>query len=172
MYFCLEGKVAVGFSLFASRGVQATQGTGDSLLDPATGRLYRISKTFKRTFLICDHYVINNKRSEFVYIVTKPLKCYALTKKFLLNKIFPKYPEIAAEMKAEALLRYRKSLKQPVTEHMNQEYENMNKKSVTRTYEFREKKPELKHDTSPKLAFRLDRLAQKGPASPKVPLSE
>ena len=46
-------------------------------------------------------------------------------------------------MKAEALLRYRKVLKTPITEHMNREYENLNKKSVTRVYEFRDKKASL-----------------------------
>ena len=75
-------------------------------------------------------------------MVLKPIKCFALTKKFLLREIFPKYPEIAAEMKADALLRYRKSLKNPITEHMNKEYSNLNKKSVTRVYEFRDKKIE------------------------------
>jgi hypothetical protein len=125
MYFCLEGKVGIGFSIFA-RGPE--------------GRQFKISKYFKKTFIICDHYVINNKRSEFIYMVFKPVHCFALTKKFLLREIFPNYPEIASEMKAEALLRYRKSLKNPITEHMNREYENLNRKSVTRVYEFKDKK--------------------------------
>ena len=43
-------------------------------------------------------------------------------------------------MKADALLRYKKTLKNPITEHMNREFENLNKKSVTRVYEFRDKK--------------------------------
>jgi hypothetical protein len=125
MYFCLDGKVGVGFSIFA-RG--------------AEGRQFRISKYFKKTFILCDHYVINNKRSEFLYMVVKPVNCFALTKKFLLRQIFPKYPEIASEMKAEALLRYRKLLKIPITDHMNKEFENLNKKSVTRVYQFKDKK--------------------------------
>lgn len=45
--------------------------------------------------MICDHYVVNNVKCEFLYIVTKPVNCFALTKKFLLKEIFPKYPEIA-----------------------------------------------------------------------------
>lgn len=124
MYFALEGKIGIGFSIFA-RGLEAKQ--------------YRISKTFKKTFIMLDHYVVNNRRSEYLYIVLKPIKCFALTKKFLLREIFPKYPEIAADMRADALLRYRKSFKTPINEHMNREYENLNKKSVTRVYEFRDK---------------------------------
>ena len=56
-----------------------------------------------------------------------------------MREIFPKYPEIAAQMKADSLLRYTKTIKEPITEHMNKEYENLNRKSVTRVYEFREK---------------------------------
>jgi hypothetical protein len=68
------------------------------------------------------------------------VKCFALTKKFLHYKIFPKYPDIASEMKAESLLRYRRSLKVPITAHMEREYKNMNRKSLNRVFEFKEKK--------------------------------
>ena len=126
MYFCLEGKIGIGFSMFA-RGFDSKQ--------------FRISKTLKKTFIICDHYVINNRRSEFLYQVLKPIKSFALTKKFLTHKIFPRYPEIASEMKAESLMRYRRTLKNPITAHMQKEYKNMNKKSLNRVFEFKEKKP-------------------------------
>ena len=58
--------------------------------------------------------MINNRRSEFIYMTLKPIKCFALTKKFLLRQIFPKYPEIASQFKSEALLRYKNSLKNPI----------------------------------------------------------
>jgi hypothetical protein len=125
MYFCLEGKVGIGFSMFA-RAFESKQ--------------FRVSKTLKKNFIICDHYVINNRRSEFLYQVIKPVKCFALTKKFLHNKIFPKYPDIASEMKAESLMRYRRNLKVPITSHMEREYKNMNRKSLNRVFEFKEKK--------------------------------
>ena len=109
MYFCLEGKIGIGFSFFSR--MPGEIGGKDLLVDPITGRQYRVSKTFKKTFLICDHYVLNNHRSEFAYLVLKPIKCFALTKKFFLNTIFPNYPEYSAEMKGEALHRYRKKVK-------------------------------------------------------------
>lgn len=112
MYFCLEGKVGVGFSFFTRMPSELS--SRDLIMDPLTGRQYRISKTFQKTFIICDHYVLNNHRSEFAYIVLKPVKCFALTKKFFLQTIFPEYPEISAEMRGEALHRYRKVLKQPI----------------------------------------------------------
>ena len=55
------------------------------------------------------------------------------------KKIFPKYPEITNELKAEALLRYKRSLKGPLSENMNKELLEQNKKSIYRTVEFKEK---------------------------------
>ena len=73
MYFVLEGKIGIGFSMFS-------RGNGSLLTE---GRQFRLSKFYKKSFIICDHYVVNNKRSEFIYMVMKPIKCFALTKKFL-----------------------------------------------------------------------------------------
>ena len=53
----------------------------------------------KASCLICDHEVLNNVRSEFIYIATKPIDTYALKKKFLIKDVFPKYPEIAELIK-------------------------------------------------------------------------
>lgn len=65
-------------------------------------------------FIICDHFVVNNLRCEFVYMCVVPVKCFALTKKFLLKNIFQKYPEIANEIKANSHMRYQKYLKRPI----------------------------------------------------------
>ena len=81
MYFGIEGKVGVGFTLNGRR------------LD---SKQYKIGKYFKKYFLLCDHYVLNNKRCEFLYLVMSPVKCFALSKKFIHKQIFPKYPEIAS----------------------------------------------------------------------------
>ncbi len=46
---------------------------------------------------ICDYYVCCDKRSEFVYLAagSTPVKGFTLSKKFLLEEIFPRYPEMA-----------------------------------------------------------------------------
>ena len=64
--------------------------------------------------MICDHYVVNTLKSQFLYIVMKEIKAYALTRKFLLKEIFPKYPDIASTIKAEALLNYKRTIHTPV----------------------------------------------------------
>ena len=40
------------------------------------------------------HYVLNHVKSEFMFIAMKPIQAYAMTKRFIHNNIFPKYPEI------------------------------------------------------------------------------
>lgn len=81
MYFCLEGKIGIGYTMFG-RGVESKQ--------------LKLAKFYQKEFLVCDYYVIVNRRSEFVYKVLKTIKCFALSKKFLHREIFPKYPELAS----------------------------------------------------------------------------
>jgi hypothetical protein len=59
--------------------------------------------------------------------VIKEVKCFALTKKFLLKEIFPKYPDIASSIKAEALLRYKRNIHTPIVilNISNQQYNDL-----------------------------------------------
>lgn len=81
MYFVLEGSIGIGYSLI-SNGI--------------TRKQYKIAKKFKADCIICDHYVVNNQKSQFIYMALKEVKSFALNKKFVLKEIFPKYPEIAS----------------------------------------------------------------------------
>ena len=67
---------------------------------------------------MADYYVLNNKRCEFLYLVLKPVKGFALTKKFWHHEIYPKYSEFIDMLKVEALLRYNRHLKAPLLDHM------------------------------------------------------
>jgi hypothetical protein len=68
-----------------------------------------------------------------------PVKCFALTKKFLLKNIFQKYPEIANEIKANSHMRYQKYLKRPIKEQFKQDIIMKNKKSSYKVVSFEEK---------------------------------
>jgi hypothetical protein len=63
MYFSIEGKLGIGYTLL-NRGL--------------TGKQYKIVKYFKGHFIACDYYLMNGKRSEFIYMVLKPIKCFAI----------------------------------------------------------------------------------------------
>lgn len=60
MYFCLEGLVSVGYFFGSSN---------------TTKNEFRGVKRFAQMFIICDHYVVNNLRCEFVYMCIQPVKC-------------------------------------------------------------------------------------------------
>ena len=124
MYFCLEGLVSVGYFFGSSH---------------TTKNEFRGVKRFAQMFIICDHYVVNNLRCEFVYMCVQPVKCFGLPKKFLLKKIFVKYPEIANEIKANAHMRYQKYLKKPIKDKFKSDIKMKNKKSSYNMVKYEDK---------------------------------
>lgn len=77
MYFFLEGKIGIGYNLIDK------------------GKNFKVAKYFKGEFIACDHYVLNSKRCEFLYmILSQKLKGFALSKKFIFKTIYPKFPEL------------------------------------------------------------------------------
>jgi hypothetical protein len=83
----------------------------------------------KNNTFICDYQVCNNKKNEFVIVAVKRVSAFALSKNFLANKIFPKYPEIAAEMKEQSFYRYKKNIQTKLLKHRNEHIEEVNKVS-------------------------------------------
>jgi hypothetical protein len=92
MYFIMEGTVGVGYELMNS---------------------HRIGKYLKEYSYICDYYVLNNKKSEFLFKAIREVKAFALQKKFI-KKVFKKYPEIDAVIRSESLTRYKKNIREPL----------------------------------------------------------
>jgi len=68
MYFILQGSVGIGYGILARGPSQRQQ---------------KIALKLKAPCLICEHYVLNQVKSEFIYSVIRPIQCYALTKKFM-----------------------------------------------------------------------------------------
>lgn len=70
MYFIIEGTVGIGYYIF-SQGLSKTQ--------------YKLGIYMKDNSFICDYYVCNNKKSEFIFISVSEVKAFALSKRFLLQ---------------------------------------------------------------------------------------
>lgn len=79
MYFIMEGMVGVGYYMPFGR-------------DNPT-KCIKLAKYLKEWTFICDYYVIENKKSEFLYKAVREVKAYALQKKHL-REVFKKYPDI------------------------------------------------------------------------------
>jgi CRP-like cAMP-binding protein len=92
MYFIIEGSVGIGYELMNSQ---------------------RIGKYLKEFTYICDYYVLNNKRSEFLYKAIREVRAFALQKRFF-HDVLDKYPDIAAKLKGESYTRYKKNIREPL----------------------------------------------------------
>mmetsp|Transcript_8653 Transcript_8653/g.13423 ORF Transcript_8653/g.13423 Transcript_8653/m.13423 type:complete len:104 (+) Transcript_8653:1527-1838(+) len=83
----------------------------------------------KANSFICDYYVSFNKKAEFIFMVVQEMKAFSLSKKFLLQKIFPKYPYIAATIKKGCSDRYKKNVRQRLLKYREEHISEINKKS-------------------------------------------
>ena len=116
MYFIQDGFIGIGFSLIGN-GI--------------TGRSYCISKKQQGNQIICDHYVINKRKSTFIYMVLEYTRCFALSSKFLHGTLFPKYPDFEVKVKASSYTYYKKWIYKPIIEHNYMEIQSINKKKQT-----------------------------------------
>jgi hypothetical protein len=102
MYFITEGVVGIGFSLIANG---------------MTNQQNFISMKKVGSQLIADHYVVNQCKSQFIYMaINQDVKGFALTKKFLHERVFFKYPEIFQKIQEESLRIYKKTIFKPINE--------------------------------------------------------
>ena len=56
--------------------------------------------------IICDYYVCFDKKSEFIYLAMTRVEAIYLSKKFLREEIFRKYPKIAQPIMEGSKNRY------------------------------------------------------------------
>ena len=91
LYFVVKGFIGYGFQYWGTK---------------VNGNSIQIAKQQKGYHLICDHYVVNKKRSNFIYLALEQTHCYALTRKYLHKYIFPKYQEHMRNIQASSLSKY------------------------------------------------------------------
>lgn len=127
MYFITEGIVGIGFSLIANGYVNDKYVIATKLAS-SNSMVHNSEK-----YIICDHYVVNKSKSQFIYMaIDIDVKCFALTRNFIHEEIFPKYPEIAELIQQESFQQYKKQIFKPVNKKRKEEIAKMNKKSVYR----------------------------------------
>lgn len=120
MYIVLEGNIEVCFSLI-SNGMREK---------------FTFGRGLKGKSIICDNYVVNHQKSQFIYMATKTCQCYALGSVFLHEQVFPKYPDILARLQVETQNYYNKTILKPISEIRKHEIEKMNIKSFYRSIQF------------------------------------
>jgi hypothetical protein len=91
MYFITKGFIGFGYTFWGGKHNQSS---------------IQVAKQQKGRQIICDHYVINKKKSNFFYLALEDTNGYALTRRFLHLKIFSKYKNYFKIIQAESLRRY------------------------------------------------------------------
>lgn len=124
MYFIMQGTVGFGYYLF-SQGLSKEQ--------------VKLGIYYKENTFICDYNVCHNRKNEFVIKAVTDVEAFALSKKFLNAQIFPKYPEIAAEIKEQSFYRYKKNIQQKLIKHRAEHIEEINKKNSYKTIDVKQK---------------------------------
>jgi hypothetical protein len=103
MYFIISGTVGIGFHKYQQ-----------PLLE---GKQYELTFDLKENAFFGDYYLCNNLKAEFVHLATAEVSAFALTKKFLMRKVFPKYPMIFREIKDDSKYRYHSWMKEGIMKH-------------------------------------------------------
>ena len=77
-----------------------------------------------------DYYVLASKRSQFHYVALSDLKTFALTKRFMKENIFQKYPELERIMIGESFARYVTTVRKPCTQVRVEKIKQLNQKML------------------------------------------
>ena len=91
MYFIVSGQVGVGFHLYNQ---------------PLEKPRYQLVKFLAANTFFGDYYLCHVTKSEFVHICVEHVEAFALSADFLMDEIFPKYPNVFQEIKDQSKYRY------------------------------------------------------------------
>ena len=125
MYFIQEGIVGIGYYLL-SQGLSKQQ--------------YNLDIEVGSNGYICDYYVCHNKKSEFIYICIENVEAIALSKKYLVDYLFPKYPQICHRIKENSEKRYTKNVRDKLMEKRQAHIIEVNKQSPYKQIKIQDKK--------------------------------
>ena len=70
-----------------------------------------------------DYYLCSNLKAEFVHLAKSEVQAFALSKRFLMKKVFGKYPQIFREIKENSKYRYHSWMKESIMRHKFQHIE-------------------------------------------------
>ena len=130
IYFILKGDWAIAFnSYFRMNDCQLVQTMHDDELkgpEDMWNLGYLIAQKKQSFGYIGDYYVLSSKRSQFFYVALSQMETYALTKHFMFNVIFQKFPGLQQEMLSTSFSRYLKEFRKPCDQRRKDVLEKLN----------------------------------------------
>ena len=115
MYFITQGQVGIGYHMYQQ---------------PLEKKRFETTHFLGSNSFFGDYYLCHNTKAEFVHVATTEVEAFALSKKFLMRKVFPKYPDIYREIKDDSKYRYNSSIKDEIMKHKYSHIEVVNKRST------------------------------------------
>jgi len=124
MYFIQSGEIQIGYHMYQQ---------------PLERDRYMLTHKLGSNSFFGDYYICHNKKAEFVHIATTEVEAFALSKKFLMRKVFPNYPQIYKEIRDDSKYRYNSQIKDEIMKHKMSHIEVVNKRSTYNTLNIRHK---------------------------------
>ena len=100
MYFFVKGSIGIAINQYPLK-------TSESF--------YLIAQRRRAYQLIADHYVVNHKRSNFIYIATSTCHGYGVQKKHV-HQVLDKFADINGEIRGRIFRHYNQHTYKPINE--------------------------------------------------------
>ena len=81
-----------------------------------------------------------------MHIAQTLVEGFSLSKKFLMGKVFPKYPEIFDDISEQSRMRYNRTIKDEILRHKNLHIEMVNKRASYNNINIQYKENQSKHE--------------------------
>lgn len=128
IYFILKGEWGVAFNSFLPEQVERHDLDEDLISPPDMMRHgYLLAQRHNTCSYVGDYYCFAGQRSEFHYVALSVVETYALSKEFMIKKIFSKFPGLHKDMLADAFCRYLKDFRKPTMFKRQELIKQMNK---------------------------------------------
>jgi hypothetical protein len=93
---------------------------------------YTLAKNLEMNACFGDFYLCNSLKAEFLFVAVTAVEAFALSKEFLIEKLFPRYPSIFNEIKDSSKYEYNSLIKYELLKHKN---EHISYVSKSHTYQ-------------------------------------
>lgn len=90
-----------------------------------------------------DFYLTQNLKSEFLYLAHTNVEAFSLSKKFLMRRIFTKFPDTFKRIKNDAEEYYQNVLRPEILKHKKQYFQNLNERTTYDTLKLKQKNKNL-----------------------------
>lgn len=117
MYFVNQGFIGIAMNTYTSAFNQSN---------------FEYGRKQKGYQIICDHYVLNKRKSLYNYIAIEDVHSFGLTSKYLHETLFAKYKDYKVAMQLDAVRYYTNHVYKPLEKHRRECYHIQNQQNLNK----------------------------------------